>query len=474
MTDETSADPHDLNTYFIIRDLGSELAGTFDAVNFEPLFQLHPETLSIAALLPGNHLAGQQDIWLTLWRGYRDGFGQDGSTLQMWLKTEVVNARGTDDMIQSVAPGETGLGLDFPDTGDREDLVPGVEALTRLLAVALPVHRTQSDPGLAFAALNGALHEGLHGEAEPDAAGLVEELEELCAECDLDAVEFGPRDDSDEFSFAASTVLDLADPVRLQVWVSDDGEVWIDVGGRIQRMDSTVVEFPGEDEQEAQMVAGLALQLADIHDVAESIFTSMDPGDPDPAFELLNAVAYAAMNRVRDLGPDARPWHRLADLFGDHCRLGFLAGVMLEESPFGNLNIRATTLDPATKSTTDLQVYWKQDDEKDIPEHWLSVGTATGPAHDVDPEYPELLADLPEVGREYIRHAIDHLHQMVHLAGSVLEAKTHEALHFLEARRTVEDVPDAIELEMVRGTIDDTIAGLNGIALLYTGAMPSD
>lgn len=54
-------------------------------------------------------------------------------------------------------------------------------------------------------------------------------------------------------------------------------------------------------------------------------------------------------------------------------------------SPFGNLNIRATTVDLDTRASIELQVYWKQDDEHDTAEHWLAAGTATGPAHDVDP-----------------------------------------------------------------------------------------
>lgn len=151
--------------------------------------------------------------------------------------------------------------------------------------------------------------------------------------------------------------------------------------------------MPAEDQHEADMVAQLAAQLAAIHDVAETIFRDLNPGNPDTAFELLNTLAYIAMNGgMEEPEPHALPWHALADQFTSHCRLGFLAGVMLEESPFGNLNIRATTIDAGTRKSIDLQVYWKQDNEGEDAEHWLSVGTATGPAHDVDPEYPELLA----------------------------------------------------------------------------------
>lgn len=104
---------------------------------------------------------------------------------------------------------------------------------------------------------------------------------------------------------------------------------------------------------------------------------------------------------MEESDPNARPWYVLADQFSAHCRLGFLAGVMLEESPFGNLNIRVTTMDPehgppqTCRCTGSRTTKGKTEDA----EHWLSVGTATCPAHDVDPEYPDLLADVPEGAR---------------------------------------------------------------------------
>lgn len=62
---------------------------------------------------------------------------------------------------------------------------------------------------------------------------------------------------------------------------------------------------------------------------------------------------------------------------------------------------------------------------------------------------------------------------MVHLAGATLEARAQEAADFVDARKKVETVPDEVEYEIIRGTIDDAIAGLNGTARLYTGAMRS-
>jgi hypothetical protein len=364
---------------------------------------------------------------------------------------------------------------------EGDSFLEGVAGMVKLLETAVPVHRSNPDTDLVFRALNDTVREGIaHGVQDSDVNPFdededpVAELVQLCSESGLESLDFGPYNASGDKPFAVSTVLDVTEQLQMTVWSDTEGRNWIDVAGRVQQMDALHLKVPAEDQDEADMIAELAAQLTAIHHAAEAIFRDLDPQKPDTAFELLDTVAFMAMNGGME-EPDLSitPWHAWADQFGAHCRLGFLAGVMLEESPFGNLNILATTMDPVTRTVTDLQVYWKQDDEGDTAEHWLSVGTATGPAHDVDPEYPELLAGVPEAGREHIRHAITHLHEMVHLAGAILEARAQEATDFVDARKKVETVPAEVEYEIIRGTLDDTIAGLNGTARLYTGAMRS-
>jgi hypothetical protein len=476
-----SHDSQDPRAYFIIRDLASGLADVFEDLRFEPLFQRDPDTVSVVGLLPGNYLAGEQDAWLTVWRGHREGGGQDESGQRLWLRIDRLGDRRADDRIQAVDPEAPALGLELAEmAGGGDSLLKGVSGMVKLLETAVPVHESNSDTDLVFRALNDTVREGVAHGADSDVTPFdededpVAELVQLCSESGLESVDFGPYKAPGDKPFAASTTLDVTDQLQMTVWSDSEGMDWIEVAGRVQRMDAPHLEIPAEDQDEAHMVAELAAQLTAIHEVAESIFRDLDPDDPDTAFELLNTVAYMAMNAgMKELDPNARPWFEWVDQFSAHCRLGFLAGVMLEESPFGNLNISATTLDPVTRAITDLQVYWKQDDEDDTAEHWLSVGTATGPAHDVDLEYPELLAGVPEAGREHIRHAITHLHEMVHLAGAILEARAREAIDFVDARKAVEAVTDDVQYEMIRSTIDDAIAGLNGTARLYTGAMRS-
>jgi hypothetical protein len=480
VTDDELTGPKGPPPYLTIRDLAAELVGVFDALRFEPLFGKHPGIVSVVGLMPGEHLAGHEAMLLTLWRGSDDGLVEDEDFKHgLWLRiSQLPHGPGRH---KGLDEGKDDLGLDLPEaaSGD-ETLRKGIRAMLTLLDAAIQIHRTQTDMDLTFQVLNQAIEEGVEGSRPgPDGAvfdedsGLVAELEQLCAESDLDAVEFGQYGPSGVGPLATRAFLDLSDQPTLTVWSDGSGFNWVDVAGRVQRMDATELVFPGADQDEAGEVADLAEQLAEIHDAALIIFEELDTGEPGLAFDLLNAVAYAAMNGVTETsGPHGRPWHRLADQFAEHCRLGFLAGVMLEESPLGNLNIRATTIDPVTRTTTDLQVYWKQDEVDDVPEHWLAVGTLTGPAHDVDLDYPELLTGTPEASRDYILHAIGHLHEMVHLAGSVLEARTAETLAYLDLRKAGEEVSEAVEHEMVRTTLDDAIAGLNGVARLYTGAMP--
>lgn len=483
MTDDEQQDPQDPRAYFIIRDLAAELVGVFDEIRFEPLFGVHPGIVSVVGLVSGDHLAGQKDMLLTLWRGSDDGLIEDEDSKHgLWLRiSQMPHGPGR---IKSLDPDKADLGLDLPEarSGDKV-LREGVDAMLTLLKAAIPVHRGQADKDLTFVVLNQTIEEGINGSRPgPEGAkfyedsSLVPELEHLCAESDLDSVEFGQYGPPGAALLATRTFLDMSDQLTVTVFSDEDSFNWVDVAGRVQAMDDPEhpdLVFPGADQEEADEVAELAEQLAGIHDAAMTIFDELNTEEPGLAFDLLNAVAYAAMNGDADMaGPSARTWHRLADRFAEHCRLGFLAGVMLEESPFGNLNIRASTIDPVTRTTTHLQVYWKQDDEGEEPEHWLSVGTLTGPAHDVDLDYPDLLTGIPEASREYILYAIGHLHEMVHLAGSILEARTVEAFAFLEDRRAGEDITEFIRHEMARTAIDDTIAGLNGIARLYTGAMP--
>lgn len=209
-----SHDSQDPRAYFIIRDLASGLAGVFEDLRFEPLFQRDPGTVSVVALLPGNYLAGEQDAWLTLWRGHLEGGGQDDRGQRLWLRIDRLGDRRADDWIQAVDPEAPGFGLEMPQvSGHGDSLLEGVSGMVKLLETAVPVHGSNSDTELVFRALNDTVREGIAHGADGDVNPFdededpVSELVQLCADSGLESVDFGPYDAPGEKPFAASTVL---------------------------------------------------------------------------------------------------------------------------------------------------------------------------------------------------------------------------------------------------------------------------
>jgi hypothetical protein len=132
----------------------------------------------------------------------------------------------------------------------------------KLLETAVPVHRSNTDPDLIFDVLNYAVREGI-GNGSPDSEhydfdedeDAVAALVLLCSESGLESVDFGPYNAPGQQPFAASTVLDVSDQIRVTVWSDDAGTQWVDVAGHVQRADAPKLAVPAEDQDEAEMVA---------------------------------------------------------------------------------------------------------------------------------------------------------------------------------------------------------------------------
>ncbi len=103
-----------------------------------------------------------------------------------------------------------------------------VAGMMKPLETAVPVHHSNTDPGLVFRALNDTVRDA---HARPDTGSYdldedddpVAELVQLCSESGLESVDFGPYDAPGEKPFAASTVLDVSDQVQITVWSDSDG-----------------------------------------------------------------------------------------------------------------------------------------------------------------------------------------------------------------------------------------------------------
>ncbi|MDQ0864715.1 hypothetical protein [Arthrobacter globiformis] len=117
--------------------------------------------------------------------------------------------------------------------------------MVKLLETAVPVHQSNSDTNLVFRALNdtvreGTGHSGWDSEVNPldEDEDPVAELVQLCSESGLESVDFGPYKAPGDKPLAASTVLDVTDQLQMTVWSDSEGMDWIDVAGRVQRMDA--------------------------------------------------------------------------------------------------------------------------------------------------------------------------------------------------------------------------------------------
>jgi hypothetical protein len=70
-------------------------------------------------------------------------------------------------------------------------------------------------------------------------------------------------------------------------------------------------------------------------------------------------------------GPvDAPDWHCAVDEFTAYCKLGLLAGGVVQESLFGKVNMPRARCWPDYRQSVLLKVYWHREDDSAGPVHW--------------------------------------------------------------------------------------------------------
>lgn len=476
--------PPDHPVYQKIRNICRGLGSTLDELHFDPLYGRHTKVLSVEAVIP-RPWSGPS-LWLTAWYGHRDGRGKDGSTPGYWIRLdEHLPGTGAEGVVP-LDPDRPGAGLTYP-ADLKGKIRKAVRKMHELLVLAGDSHR-----GLvgfardrSFAQLNDAAYEGisdaLHADFNEDP---VNALQTLCEESALESIEFAPYVADaipDRFSSKTSITLN-GKPRQMAVWfesAADGGKdvPWMLVGGWVQRMpregtDDPEVVWP---EKNGGLISEAYNRLLEIHEAAVAIYKDVTTGGPDGAFSLLSAAAEAATKDIPENRPhEGRTWHAGVDEFIRLCRLGIFAGVVVEESLHGGVHIRADTFDPITDHAIRLQVYWVQPGGNEEPVHWIAVGHASEPAHGGDPMRRSLLSGFPQDSRYHLRHAIDHLHDMAHVAVDVVNARTAELLAMIQEMGRTGDIAEAVAGKMKADSIDDSLAGLNGIARLYTGSLERD
>lgn len=235
---------------------------------------------------------------------------------------------------------------------------------------------------------------------------------------------------------------------------------------------------PFSREEDEDVREGLMLLLL-IHATVEPFFQAELMDARSKILNAFDGVAEHALDLRDDSEQDfdREDWERTLDAFTQQCRSGMFAGVSVDESPDvpGALNISAAVMDHVTHQPVKLKVFFRPSAAgHDEPDHWMAVGEIEALAHGVEDEQrAELLAGFPQESREFLLHAVDHLHGMAHEAAEVVNARSEVPYLFAQESGMPhnDEVEDALTT-MASHAESDALAALNGVARLYTGTLP--
>ncbi|WP_138418750.1 hypothetical protein [Sinomonas gamaensis] len=472
--------------YAKIRALSAVASEVFDELEVQPLFDDPDGVLSVDGWLPAE---SGDDLELTLWRPTGEAAG-----LCLLIGSHIDQGKAKPEHVYRLTPEPPSYGLELPDSGTAEGIRRALVPMTLIFELAEPTHlglhgveRDRSLQQLNEAVVDGfdsGLSDVSDEAAEERGASIVEEIQLLCATGICTHVSFEYNHDLPS-ELATHGILDTADgdESALKVWTNpDEDSIWVSVNGNAHQYDPEA-EAPNPkwhpDEGVRRLLAEAISDLCDIHFLALLLFAGTVLETKTRVAGSLTGYAAAAIEDPDDEDQDLdfedevfEDWRDSAEAFAEHCKLPLFGGVTLQEGPYGELNIAGTTHLGRPGENVELKVYWHLKDPDSEPEHWLAVGNASGPAHLADPAYPELLKGFPEECHDHLRHAIGHLHQMVHLAADVVAGKAEEARDYLEQRTDEGQLGDMILQTLESQSVSDAIEGLNGVARLYTGSMP--
>jgi hypothetical protein len=259
--------------------------------------------------------------------------------------------------------------------------------------------------------------------------------------------------------------------------------MWYSVNGVTHPIDPTDLDlaphggpFSGEEDEDVR--EGLMLLLL-IHATIEPFFQAEIMEARSKILNAFDGVAEHALDLRDDSEQDfdREDWELALDLFTQQCRSGMYSGVSVDESPDvpGALNISAAVIDLVTHQPVKLKVFFRPSTAgQDEPDHWMAIGDVEALAHGVEDERrAELLTGFPQGSREYLLHAVDHLHEMAHEAVEVVQARSEMPYDMAEETgvRQGEEVEIALNV-MSSHAEADALAALNGLARLYTGTLP--
>lgn len=322
-----------------------------------------------------------------------------------------------------------------------------------------------------------------------DPAENLDDLREALSESDFSEVTFGSLSEDKPGILKVSAVIDVNDPRLTDVayWESAPDGGWFSLEGHPYHVPGDgpggvhVLGLPDDlDAKDRLLLDHAAHQLREIHGLAGDILEDGYSLVRKTTFELLDSVAEEALEYEEDDEDDEplEPWEEHLQDFTSGCRLGLFGGLSVDESTDvdGGVNVSAFVMDLDGGDPIELKVYWQPEEGSETPSHWIAAGSkAVKESHlEEDAFYGELLADRTGDGREHLEHAILHLHELAHTATDIIMMKANRPWEVI-AEAQLDHPPSEEAIEAMSATeVSDALAGLNGIARLYTGSRPLD
>ncbi|MBT1000989.1 hypothetical protein KIH31_00090 [Paenarthrobacter sp. DKR-5] len=323
-----------------------------------------------------------------------------------------------------------------------------------------------------------------------DGTDNLDDLHDALADSDFLEVTFGSLSDEKPGILKVDAVIDVNDPrlTNVAYWESGPDGGWFSLEGRPYHVpgegpeEAHILGLPDDlSEDDRLLLNHAAQQLREIHELAGQVLEDGYSLVRKAAYATLDALAEEALeyeDDEEDEGEPLEPWEELLQEFTRQCRMGLFGGLSVDESTelSGVVNVSAFVLDLDGDEPLELKVYWQAEEGSDTPSHWIAAGnTAVKETHTgAKAFYDELLASHEGEGRGHLEHAILHLHELAHIASDIIMMKAKRPYEVIAEAQLDEPPSDAAMEAMSATEVSDALAGLNGIARLYTGSRPLD
>lgn len=319
-----------------------------------------------------------------------------------------------------------------------------------------------------------------------DADESLDDLRDALADSSFSGMVFGSLSDQSPGILQVRAVLDLEGfpPAKVDYWKDSADVGWFSFEGAAYRVSGDelkelrLVDLPAETSNDDKLLLNrIAEELRGIHGLALQFLEGGYSVVRAAVFEALDSLAEEILaDQDEDDEEPLEQWEEFLQEFTHQCRMGLFRGLSVDESPdlTGAVNISAFVLDLDANEPIELKVYWQSEPDADAPAHWLAVGNTTVQESDEGAEsvYDELLADHEGESREHLQHCVLHLHELAHLATDIIMMRANRPYELFAEAQLDEHPSDAAMEAMAATEVSDALAGLNGIARLYTGSRP--